>query len=486
MNADNITENLLDAINVIVEEKIKKLNFDKTYKAIVIGTDKRDKGRYNCETEGLKYEAIGTPNEQLIGDIVYVNVPQNNWSKQKNIIGKSVMDENKINIYSPFMYFYYPSNTYSWSREFNAEEEGVLIDKFSIIANSLRIEKEAYLSTIHEYDNTAHYFFGDKCQTRANQSYWVCISKGSDAQEYIVNKSPSFDSPYWSIYSYPTIDNNKMIFNDPDDLFLQDYKKYAYSEPYDAIGIKVKFDTTELGTSFYNKIISGQYGIKINLLNSNDDVIGSYDYNSSDMIGNIYNSKEVIREQVFYVEKTVFDTTSKINFELYEDENFKWKDGNDIKYIEYDDEHHPLPENGNIKVEYIELYFGYDLKDFTGDELRLDTNDIKQQYKDWSEKNNTKTFFHSFLYRDETGKIQKDNNLVSSFWCCVGYNDNNWVKIESYPSNNQEFLTYYISQDQCKSNSDVIRFKAQIEWQNKLIDSNIVTLYKYDDGVEEG
>ena len=63
MNADNITENILDAINVIVEEKLKKLDYDKTYKAIVIGTDKRDKGRYNCETEGLKYEAIGAPNE---------------------------------------------------------------------------------------------------------------------------------------------------------------------------------------------------------------------------------------------------------------------------------------------------------------------------------------------------------------------------------------------------------------------------------------
>ena len=68
----------------------------------------------------------------------------------------------------------------------------------------------------------------------------------------------------------------------------------------------------------------------------------------------------------------------------------------------------------------------------------------------------------------------------------MGENDSRWEKLRTFKNNSQTEVIYTVTKDQCNSNTNIIRVKAQIEWQNKLIDSNIVTLYKYDDGADEG
>ena len=628
INADNITENLLDAINVIVEEKLKKLEFDKTYKAIVISTDKRNKGRYGCETNGLKYEAIGTPNEQLIGDIVYVNVPQNNWDKQKNIIGKSIMDKNSINLYSPFSYFYCPDNTPVWTHEFNnfsVMANGGKIDEIPVIEEfndqreyksgdksyywlddpleneyprigfqqyqylneqwdwvnynefdlpmaydrnkttyvegdmvSVSIEGEssqlivdiyhngdwenvygglrseypywveAYQPNriysmgkiVHNNDITNLKFFrcikntNNQINTLNNRDYWVEINffvtkeynplgyyyigetcfkdvELQNSEEGVINYNRQFykatriirafdrdpiDYPnLWDQFTYEQPKCNLSYFEE--DEILLNYKKYAQTRPYDAIGLKIIFDTSQLGQNF-KKITQGTYGIKINFLNDKGNKVGIYDFNSSQILGNIYNTSNVIREQTFLIDKEIFESSSKIQFELYEKDDFFYSSEGQQYYISYKEDE----KIKNIKITNIELFFGFDLKNFEEYELKLDTNDIKSYYKNWSNAQNTKTFFHSFLFRDENGKIQENKELVSSLWSCVGTNDNNWIQSKTYPNNQQEFLTQFITQDQASNNADIIRFKIQLEWQNNLINSNIVTLYKYDDG----
>lgn len=461
MNADNITENILDAINVIVEEKLKKLDYDKTYKAIVIGTDKRDKGRYNCETEGLKYEAIGAPNEQLIGDIVYVNVPQNNWSKQKNIIGRSVMDENKILAASPFTYFYRPNNTPFYSQEY---------DDFFITANENQQYTSLDFNETYNPTRESPQVYGDKCNY--NSKYYVFNENKS------LTPPGAFDEYAWE--QYELLEFKSSIVGD----ILTDYRSNFYTEPFTALGIKIKFDTTNLGQNFKN-MITGQYGLKINFLNEQNDIIGSYDINSTQMFGNIYNSKEIEREFLFNIDQTVFDSTNIINFELQQNGEFKYLDQNVVKEVAYNNEI-IFPESGNIKITSISLYFGYDLKEFSGCELKLNTNDSNYYNKNWNDNLNTKKFFHNFLYRDEKGQIQNNNNLITSLWHCMGENDSRWEKLRTFKNNSQTEVIYTVTKDQCNSNTNIIRVKAQIEWQNKLIDSNIVTLYKYDDGADEG
>jgi len=239
-------------------------------------------------------------------------------------------------------------------------------------------------------------------------------------------------------------------------------------------------------------LVDGAYGLRITF-KTGDKEVAIYDLNSSQMLGNIYNSAGIKREVLFNVDQNVFSNSETIELTFYENENFKVtyteEEQTKVKMLEYNTpavggDSHDRPPVGNIKLTKVELYLGYDARNLKDKEFILNSNSNRQYYYKWDDGRNTKEFTHSFIYKDEKGKFHRDKIIISSLWRCMGEDDNNWEIVGGPWRNGQEKPTYFITPSQRVTSSNVIRIKGQLKWEGETIDSNIINFYKYDDGIE--
>lgn len=86
---NNISEQLLQAMDIIAEEKISNLEFDKTIKAVVYSLVNLDGGEYKVRYNGNIFSAYSDDLTQAykVDDEVYVTVPEGNFSNKKLITG---------------------------------------------------------------------------------------------------------------------------------------------------------------------------------------------------------------------------------------------------------------------------------------------------------------------------------------------------------------------------------------------------------------
>lgn len=76
----NIASKILDAIDILIDSKLKKLSFDKTFICTIISKQVTSTSNiYQLIIDGKKY-SINSENNYSIGDKVAVKVPCNNWS----------------------------------------------------------------------------------------------------------------------------------------------------------------------------------------------------------------------------------------------------------------------------------------------------------------------------------------------------------------------------------------------------------------------
>lgn len=107
MNSGTITNQLLDAVQVIVEDAVNKAEYDKTVQAIIAQCISATQGKYSVKYLGGYFEAFAQ-NPDIIytpGTQVYVLIPGNNMSKTKTILGtvdklgQDFIDENNNIVY---------------------------------------------------------------------------------------------------------------------------------------------------------------------------------------------------------------------------------------------------------------------------------------------------------------------------------------------------------------------------------------------------
>ena len=91
---NQISENLLTAIDIVVQERIKDLSYDKTELCTVI--KQVGAKRYLVTNKGLSFEAIGD-DYYSSGDQVYVTIPQNDSYANRIIIGKNIKEVKTLN-----------------------------------------------------------------------------------------------------------------------------------------------------------------------------------------------------------------------------------------------------------------------------------------------------------------------------------------------------------------------------------------------------
>lgn len=92
MSQNNITENLFGAIDVIVAQKIKGLQFDLTKICTITDNNKAQNGAYTVTDGSITFEAYSENKTYKVGDAVRVSVPNADFTDKKYIIGKYITD----------------------------------------------------------------------------------------------------------------------------------------------------------------------------------------------------------------------------------------------------------------------------------------------------------------------------------------------------------------------------------------------------------
>ena len=103
-----LADELFASIDTIVQARIANLSYDQTIECNIIDISKANQGIYLVSSQATKFEASGNTNAYNIDDVVYVQIPQNDFKKDKIILGKKIDNTltgvNKIEAFSTFIY----------------------------------------------------------------------------------------------------------------------------------------------------------------------------------------------------------------------------------------------------------------------------------------------------------------------------------------------------------------------------------------------
>ena len=84
-----LAESVIDAIEIIADQKLKTASFDRTIQATVLSCTSNTKGEYRCRYQDSKFLAYA-PNPDITyseNALVYVLIPGNDWDATKTILG---------------------------------------------------------------------------------------------------------------------------------------------------------------------------------------------------------------------------------------------------------------------------------------------------------------------------------------------------------------------------------------------------------------
>lgn len=112
--AVDYTENVLQAIEIITDKKLRDTSFDKTIQATVVDASKAKDGIYTVFNGGTNFIAYSSETGYKENDSVMVTIPEGNYDNQKIIISKSVKsdkgDDSPLIYHSPLNNFINVSN----------------------------------------------------------------------------------------------------------------------------------------------------------------------------------------------------------------------------------------------------------------------------------------------------------------------------------------------------------------------------------------
>lgn len=96
-------EILFQSVDQIISERLKGISYDITDTVTIINTDYALNGKYEVSDGSATYYAYSSDTTYELDDVVYVTVPNGDYSQQKIIIGKYVADNDKPYVFqTPF------------------------------------------------------------------------------------------------------------------------------------------------------------------------------------------------------------------------------------------------------------------------------------------------------------------------------------------------------------------------------------------------
>lgn len=97
----DISETLLESMQILIDASISKVNYDKTLLYTVIDDSKKSEGIYLVTDGEIEFEAISNEEKYKVDDQVYVTITQGDFSNDKIIVGKKNQTEEEIINFTP-------------------------------------------------------------------------------------------------------------------------------------------------------------------------------------------------------------------------------------------------------------------------------------------------------------------------------------------------------------------------------------------------
>ena len=97
----DISDTLLESMQILIDASISKVNYDKTLLYKVIDDSKKSEGIYTVTDGEIEFEAISNDEKYKIDDQVYVTITQGDFSNDKIIVGKKNQTEEEIVNFTP-------------------------------------------------------------------------------------------------------------------------------------------------------------------------------------------------------------------------------------------------------------------------------------------------------------------------------------------------------------------------------------------------
>lgn len=358
----NYGETFCDAIDIIVSEKLKALKFDVTKVCTIVSNIYKDLGRYTVQEENIKYEAYSTNKDYAVDDVVLVTIPNGDYSMQKMIVSKAAYDNDLMS-----------SVGYVSPLEQMLDFTGNIIPEakeFSLLANDV----------------------------------------GEDGITGTMEK----------IYSIPWSGGTSDGYSD-----------------YTRMGISVDFQTWLRDLD----VTSGSYGLMFYFYDSisstedmqNRNAAYVLTLNADDILGNPYDFESYVTQQKLF-DISYLQNVTQLDIYFYQNKDFR-NTSNELvsRYVEVteadkeflDIEDSQIPEeqriSDNLFVNNLKIYLGYSLNEFSGDELRLSTNDTL----DYSAAidDNRKSLILKWIHKiDDTHYelLNKDSENIEIYWVRYG------------------------------------------------------------------
>ena len=164
--AVDYTENVLQAIEIIADKKLRDTSFDKTIQATVVDASKAKDGIYTVFNGGTNFIAYSSETGYKKNDSVMVTIPEGNYDNQKIIISKSVKNDKGDD--SPLIYHSPLNNFINVSNNVITEDTSI-----SLLANktcSWDITEDNFLNSLKDSNKNKPIFIAQQ-DIEANAGY---------------------------------------------------------------------------------------------------------------------------------------------------------------------------------------------------------------------------------------------------------------------------------------------------------------------------
>ena len=484
MNVD-IAEQICQAIDSIVGERLKSINYDTTIIATIENNKEAKDCKYICSNGSTEFVAFSKDTTYKVGETVQVTIPNNDYDQQKIIIGKYVAKNSTPFAYvQPFDTFIDVSaNVVNTTKELSLlANDGVVVitdpnDENKKIAENVFTKAEILYGISFKEGYEGFNRMGIRGQFRSwlselktikgDYGYRVDLFSSNGA---LLNEAQELDSYHYAllnIYTNNEKDIRSSLYNFPNDWFT------ALGEGKDKTQFINSFNGNEELIEKQEKLLP--------LIKSKFKLTSLY-LSSEEMYGNPFNF------QNFYEQEKVYDI-SKLGtiygLVLY----FYEKTGSF-----YDELNVPIPYQfsggglrpNNLFTKDAYICFGYDLSGFSEEQAILyslsgETFDANND--NITDKENEKLIRLRWLHEFEDGQIKVVNEStqldgdyeIRWYRYQLGakqadeYSGVYWVRVN--PSDVSQF-TYTLNP---KPNVEREQIKAIVLYKDKVIESNIIT-----------
>ena len=210
----DLIDNLCQATQIIVDKAIEELKFDKTVTGKIIDNSKANIGEYTIKEGVVEYIAYSENTSYKIDDAVYVTIPNGDYSQQKMITGKVIVNEET----------YITSNSLDSFLDITGN---LILDKTAIgrlIANHTDISKQEVLIDSQLFDENAlvnYTRLAVSVDVKTNLNAWkvkegkygIRIDISTYDNDEIKTLNFSNKNMFGNVYNFTTFQTQTMIFD---------------------------------------------------------------------------------------------------------------------------------------------------------------------------------------------------------------------------------------------------------------------------------